>query len=111
LRAAELVRRYKAHETMAGRTRGVLLDQLAARGQRGQLAAQPTKHPPDGALIQPSLVDESRIRRCLVTSRPAVGSGRFTIGLAVVFQVAGGQKEQGRPGVAFIREYESRDNR
>jgi hypothetical protein len=89
LRAAEFVRRYRAHETMAGRTRGVLLDQLAARGQRGQLAAQPTQHLPDRTVIQPSLVDGRGIRRGLVASHPAVGTGRFTVGLPVVFQIAG----------------------
>jgi hypothetical protein len=38
-------------------------------------------------------------------------TGRFAIGPAVVFQIAGGQKEQGRAGVPLIGEYESRDNR
>ena len=111
LRAAELVRCYGPQETMAGGTRGVLLDQLAAPGQRCQLAAQPTQHLPDRTVIQPALVDDSDSRRRLVASRPAAGSGRFTVGMPVVFQIAGSQEEQGWTGVAFIGEYESRDNR
>ena len=111
LRAAEFVRRYKAHETMAGGSRVVLLDQLSARGQGGQLAAQPTQHLPDGAVVQPSLVDDRGARRGLVASHPASRTGRFTIRLPVVFQIAGSQEEQGWTGVAFIGKYESRDNR
>jgi hypothetical protein len=112
LRAAELVRRDGPHEAMASRRRVVLLDSLAAFGQGNQLAAQPSQHPPNRAVVQQAaLVPGRRAGWTLVNPPPAPRTGRFAIGLPVVFQIAGGKMEEGRTGVAFIGEYESRGNR
>lgn len=112
LRAAELVRRDGPREAMAGGHRMVLLEQFAACGEGGQLAAQPSEHPPNGAVVQQaSLVPGRRAGRVLVNPPPAPWTGRFAIGLPVVLQIAGGKMEEGRTGVAFIGEYESRGNR
>lgn len=112
LPAAELLRRNGPHEAMADRSRVVLLDQLAARSQRGQLAAQPAEHPPDGAVVQqPSRIPGRGAGRTLVDPPPTSRTGRFAIGLRVVLQIAGREMKQRRTGVALIGKYESRGNR
>ena len=112
LRAAELLRRDGSHKAMAGRMRVALLDRFPARGQGSQLAAQPGEHLPNGAVVQqPSLVPGRGARRTLVDPSSAAWTGRFAIGLPVVLQIAATEMEQGRTGVAFIGEYESRGNR
>jgi len=112
LRAAELVRRDGPHETMAGRSRVVLLEQLAAHDQRRNLAAQPTQHPPDGAVVQkPPLLLGRTVCRSLVDPPPASRAGRLAIGLSVVLQIACRQGKQAWGGVTLIGKYESRDNR
>lgn len=50
-------------------------------------------------------------RWILVDPPPASWTGRLTIGLPVVLQIAGTEMKQGRTGVTLIGEYESRDNR
>ena len=112
LRAAELLRRDDAHKAMAGRIRATLLDQPTPRGQGRQLASQPGQRSPKGAVVEkPPRIPRRHVRRILVNSWSASGTGRFAIALPVVLQIAGGEMQQGRPGVAFIGEYESRDNR
>jgi len=112
LRAAELVRSDSPHETMAGRTWVVLLEELTAGRQGGQLLPQPTERSPDRAVVeQPSRIQSWGAKRCLVGSRAASGAGRFTIGLPVVLQVESSQREQRRTGVTLIGQYESRGNR
>ena len=111
LSTTELVRRDGPHETMTGRAGIVLLNQPTALGQGGQLAPQPSQHPPDGAVGQRSLVDGRGIHRRLVAPYPSSWTGRFPIGLLVVVNVTGGQEEQRGACVAFVGEYESRGNR
>ena len=111
LPAAEFVRRDGPQKTMTGRAGVALLNQLAALGQGGQLGPQPSQHPPDGAVGQRSLVDGRGISGRLVAPHPSSRTGRFPIGSLAVLHVTGSQIEQRRPGIAFIREYESRDNR
>jgi len=72
LRAAELVRRDSTHETMAGSTRVVLLEELTARCQGGQLTTQPTERSPEGAVAeQPSRIQSWGATGRLVGSRAA----------------------------------------
>jgi hypothetical protein len=97
---------------MAGRMRVALLDQLTTLGQGRQLASQPSQHPPNRAVVQePSRVPGRGAGRILVNPRPASRTGRLAIALPVVLQIAGGKMKQGRTGIAFIGEYESRGNR
>jgi hypothetical protein len=60
---------------------------------------------------KPSLVHGRGARWRLVGPRSTSRTGCFAIGLPVVLHVARGKIEQRRAGVAFIGEYESRDNR
>ena len=109
LRAAELVRRHGANETVAGGAGVLLLDLLAALGQRGAKRSQPGQHAPDGAVVQRSFLDGRRLR--LIADHSFSGAGRLPVGLAVVFQVAAGKVQEGPASVTLIRKYENRDNR
>ena len=111
LSTTELVWRDGPHKAMTGRARIVLLNQPTALGQGSQLAPQPSQHSPEGAVSQRSLVDGRGIHQRLVAPYPSSWTGRFPIGLLVVLNVTGGQREQCRAGVAFVGEYESRGNR
>ncbi len=111
LRAAELVGGDGAHEAMARRTRMLLLDLPPAHGQGGQLATQPSQHPPERAVMQRAFVDGRGPRRRLIADSPTSPTDRLAIGLPVVLHVAGGQMQKRWPGVALIRQYESRGNR
>lgn len=109
LRAAELLRRHGPQETVAGRSWVSLLEQLAARGQRGALRSQPGQHAPDRTVVQSSFLNGGRLR--LIADHSTSGAGRLTVGLPVVLQVAAGKVQEGPAGVTLIRKYESRDNR
>ena len=87
----------------------MLLDLLAALGQRGAERSQPGQHAPDRAVVQRPFLDGRRLR--LIADRSASGTGRLTVGLPVVLQVAGGKVQEGLAGVTLIGKYESRDNR
>lgn len=111
LPATELVRRHGPHKAMAGRAGVALLNQLAALGQGRQLGAQPSQHPPDGAVGQRPFINGRCISGRLVAPHPSSRTGRFPIGSLAILHVPGSQIEQRRTGIAFIGEYESRDNR
>jgi len=110
LRAAELLRRDGACEAMAGGRRIVLPDPLPSAGQRGDLAPQPSQHPPDGAVAERSFVNPST-GLGQVACRSVTGTGRCPIRRLVLLDVGGGQMQKGRAGVTLIGEYENRDNR
>jgi hypothetical protein len=109
LRAAELVRCHGPHEAVACGAGVMRLDLLAALGQRGAKRSQPAQHAPDGTVVQRSFFDGRRLR--LIADHSSSGTGRLTVGLPVVLQVAGGKVQEGPTGVTLIRKYESRDNR
>ncbi len=89
LRATELVRRHGPHEAMTRGAGIVLLDQLASLGQRRQLAAQPTQHPPERHVMQGSFLDGRRASRRLITRHAALRAHCLTIRLPVVLHVGG----------------------
>jgi len=111
LRAAELVRRDGTDEAMASRTWMVLQNQFSPGGECGQLAPHPSQHPPDGAVVECPLVNASRSGRSHIANDSVARTDGFAIRLPNVFNVSGGQMEERWPGIAFIREYENRDNR
>ena len=111
LRAAELVRRDSSHEAMTSGRGIALQDQLSCCGERGDLRSQPSQHPPDGAVIERPLVNVLSVGPCHVADDSVARLDRFPIRLPIVFDVSGGQLEERWTGVAFIREYENRDNR
>lgn len=111
LRAAELVRRHGADKAVTSRTGVVLLDLLAALGQRGAKRSQPSQHAPDSAVVQRPFVDGRRFRRRVVAGHSSCRADRLTVGLPVILQVAAGKVQEGSAGVTLIRKYESRDNR
>lgn len=114
LRAAELLRRHGAQEAVAGRTGVVLLDLLTAHRQGGGLRSQPGQKTPDRGVVQAQVVVDIVVRRTwrrLIFGPLPSRFGRLAVGLPVVLDVAAGQMEKSRAGVAFIGEYESRDNR
>jgi hypothetical protein len=111
LRAAELVRRDGADEAVAGGGGVLLLDKLAAQSQRGTLRAQPGEHAPEGAVVQGPVFFGRRARLLPIACRPTSRADRLATRTPVALQVAGGQVQQRRSGVALIREYESRGNR
>jgi hypothetical protein len=90
LSTTELIWRDGTHKAMTSRAGIVLLNRPTALGQGGQLASQPSQHPPESTVGQRSLVDDRRIRRRLVTSHPSFWTGRFSIGLFVVLDVTTG---------------------
>src|SRR5208282_4925467 len=75
LRAAELVRRHGANEAVAGGAGVMLLDLLAALGQRGAKRSQPGQHAPDRSMMQGPFVDSGRLRRRVITSHSSSGAG------------------------------------
>ena len=93
LRAAELMRRDGTHEAMAGAGGIALLDQISSGGESSQLAPHPSQQPPDGAVVERSLVNASRAGRCYVAGDSTTGAGRFPISLLVFLDVTGGQRE------------------
>jgi hypothetical protein len=109
--AAELVRRDGTDESMASGRGIALQDQLSCCGQRGNLCSQPSQHPPDGAVVESPLVNVVSVGPCHIADDSVAGLGRFPIRLPVILDVSGGQLKERWPGVAFIREYENRDNR
>lgn len=111
LRTAELLRSDGAGEAMAGGRRIVLPDPLPSAGQRGDLASQPTQHPPDGGVSKCSLVNVANTGRGQVACRSVAGTGRCPIGRLVLLEVRDGQMEKRRASVTLIGEYENRDNR
>ena len=111
LSATGLVRCDGTDKSMASRVGIVLQDQLSADRECGQLAAQPSQHPPEGAVVERPLVNFVSVGRCYVANDTVARLGRLAIGLGVVLEVSSGQMEKCRTGVAFIGEYESRDNR
>ncbi len=108
LRTAELVRRHGPHKAVAGGARALCLNLLAALGQRGAQRSQPSQHAPDSAVMQRSFLDGGRLR--LIADHSSSRTGRLTVGLLVVLQVAAGKAQQGLAGVTLIREYESPDS-
>jgi hypothetical protein len=111
LRATEFVRRDGSDKSMAGRAWMMLQDQFSPGGKRYQLAPQPSQHPPEGAVVERSLVNFLSAGRCHVANDAVTRLGRFPIRLPVLLDVRGGQMEKCWTGVAFIGEYENRDNR
>jgi len=93
LRATELVRRDGAHEAMAGGGGIALLDQFSSGGECGQLAPHPSQQPPDGAVVERSLVNVASAGRCHIACRSVAGTGRLPIRLPAILDVTGGQKE------------------
>jgi len=89
----------------------VLQDQFLTGRECGQLAAHPSQHPPERAVIEGALVNALSTRRCQVADDSLARLGRLPIGLPVVLEVSGGQMKKCWTGVAFIGEYENRDNR
>ena len=83
------------------------LDLVPARGQRDQLAAQPSQHAPHRTVVQATLIAQRR----LVAGGPASGSDRFAIRLPVVLQITAGEIKKSGTGVAFIRDDEREGNR
>ncbi len=90
LRAAELVRRDGAHEAMAAGGGIALLDQFSSGGECDQLAPHPSQQPPDGAVVERSLVNASRAGRCHVACDWSTGAGRLPIRLPILLDVTGG---------------------
>ena len=111
LRATELVRRDGSDKSMAGGKGIALLDQRSPDRECGQLAPHPSQHPPECAVVECSLVNARRIGRCHVADDSVARLGRLPIRLPVVLNVSGGKMEKCWTGVAFIGEYENRDNR
>jgi hypothetical protein len=111
LRAAEFLRGHSAEEAVAGGAGVLLLNVLAAQGQRGGLRSEPGQKGPDRAVVQAPFFLGGRVRRLLIAGGPPSGAGGLAIGLLVVLGVAGGQVQESRPGIALIGEYESRGNR
>jgi len=111
LRAAEFLRGHGADEAVAGGARVLLLDVLAAQGQRSGLRPQPAQKGPDRAVVQAAFFRGGRFGRLLIAGGPPSGAGGLAVGLLVVLGIVGGQVQEGRTGVALIGEYESRDNR
>ena len=93
LRAAELMRRDGTHEAMAGGGGIALLDQISSGGESSQLAPHPSQQPPDGAVVERSLVNVASAGRCHVPGDSSTGAGRFAIRLPVLLDVTGGQRE------------------
>ena len=93
LRAAELMRRDGAHEAMAGGGEIALLDQTSSGGESSQLAPHPSQQPPEGAVVERSLVNASRAGRCHVASDTSTRAGRLPIRLPILLEVTGGQRE------------------
>ena len=83
------------------------LDLVPARGQRDQLAAQPSQHPPHRAVIQAALIAQRR----LVAGGPPSRAGRLAVRLPVVLQIGSREMEQRRTGVALTGEDERTGNR
>lgn len=111
LRTAILMRGHGPHEAMGGRSRIVLIDQLAAHLQGDDLAAQPAEQPPDGRVIERAFVDGLCRVRCLEANAHAAGTHRLAIRQAIVLEVLMSELEQTGSGVAFIGEDESRGSR
>lgn len=93
LRAAKLMRRNGTHEAMAGGGGIALLNQRSSSGECDQLTPQPSQQPPDGAVIERSLVNVASAGRCHVACDSSTGAGRFPIRLPVLLDVTGGQRE------------------
>jgi hypothetical protein len=111
LRAAELLRGHGPEEAVAVGAGIPLLDLLTAQGQRDGLRPQPAQKRPDRAVVQAPLFLGGRVGRLLIAGGPPSGAGGLAVGLLVVLDVAAGQVQEGRSGVALIGEYESRGNR
>ena len=80
LQTTELMRRYGPYEAMTCGAGIVLLDELAAFGQRRQLAAQPTQHSPHRHVMKSPFINGRRAGRCLITrdSKRSLPSNRVT---------------------------------
>ena len=91
--ATDLLRRDGAHEAMTGGRGIALLDQISSGGESSQLAPHPSQQPPDGAVIERSLVDVASGGRCHVAGDASTGPGHFAIRLPDVLDVTGGQRE------------------
>ena len=111
LRATEFMRRDSTDKAMAKRRGIALQDQLSPGGECRQLATQPSQHSPDSTVSEGPLVNVALARRRYVACRSVAGTHCFSIGLSIVLDISGGQTEQCWTRVAFIREYENRDNR
>ncbi len=111
LRATEFMRCDGTDEAMASGRGIALQDQFSPGGKRDQLAPHPSQHPPDAAVVERTFINVASAGRCHVACHSAAGTGRFSIRLLVILDVNGGQMKQRWTRVAFIREYENRDNR
>jgi len=100
-----------ADEAMGGRGRIMLIEQLAARLQGDDLAAQPGEHTPDGRMMERPFVDGLRSAGRFIAQAHAVRLHGLAVGLAIVFQILLGELKRTWSGVAFIGENESRGSR
>jgi hypothetical protein len=111
LRATEFMRRDGTDKAMASGRRITLHDQFSPGGECRQLAPQPSQHPPDSTVSEGPFVNVALARRRYIACRSVAGTHCFSIGLSIILDISGGQTEQRWTRVAFIREYENRDNR
>ena len=93
LRAAELVRRDGTDKAMTGGRGIALLDQISSGGESSQLAPYPSQPPPDGAVVECSLVDVASAGRGHVACDSVAWTGGAPIRLPDVLDVTGGQRE------------------
>lgn len=93
LRATVLMRRDGTHEAMASGGGSTLLNQFSSDGECDQLTPYPSQQPPDGAVIECSLVNVASAGRRHVAGDSSTGASRFPIRLPVLFDVTGGQRE------------------
>ena len=94
------------------RGRGTLLrDQLQTHPQCHELRSQPRQHLPNGHRMQGSFIDLRGGSSRLITDHSLRGSGRLTVRLSVMLQIAVRKFQQRWASVTLIWEYESRDSR
>jgi len=110
LGATELMRRDGPPESMAVRVGIVLQNQISSRRERDHLAPNPSQHPPDGAVVECTLVNGTA-RWCHIADDSIARLGDLSIRLSGILDVSLSQIEQRRTGVAFVGSYENRDNR
>lgn len=111
LRTAELVRRDRAHEAMYLGVGIVLTENLQSHLEGHLLSGEPTQLPPDGHVVECSLINLGRARRSLITDDATARTRGLAIRLVVVLKVTASQFQQRLCVVTLVGEYESRGNR
>ena len=86
----------------------MLIEQLATRLQRDDLATQPTEHTPNGRMLERAFVDGLCCAGHFVAKAHSARPHGLAVGLTVAVEILLGELERTWSGVPFIGENESR---